>query len=37
MFNDPALYLSVATDQMKVLNTDTQTQIHIKTHKQHYV
>lgn len=34
MFNGPALYLSVATDQMmKVLNTDTQTQIHLKIHK----
>ncbi len=34
MFNGPALYLSVTTDQMmKVLNTDTQTQIHLKIHK----
>lgn len=33
MFNDPALDPLVATDQMRVLNTDTHTQIHVKTHK----
>jgi len=33
MFNDPVLYLSVVTDQMKVLNIDMHSQIHIKIHK----